>query len=335
MEVPAPKPYEFVPFPQGSPKRQQAAGHHEFRANRLSGTLRLKLTAMRPVQVASGRLDLMRVNASDEVVATDVTVRRGGERTHVLPGSSLKGTIRSVVEAISPSCVRVTSWRTRRAMPRRLNPCNTLQQLCPACRLFGMTGGRRENYLGQVHVEDAVWTEGRIVLVRTPLLWAPARGRASLPPRYLQGGEVKGRKFYYHGQPAIGPDARLAAGTGAVFTAALSFANLSPEEMGLLWVALGQHSDYPFLLKIGAAKPVGMGSVSVEIQEVELFPEIAHVGRVGRDRTCLQGADIREQGTKWIEAADQNGLLDAQALKELWELWKEEKLSRESPKGLY
>ncbi|MCX7977363.1 MAG: RAMP superfamily CRISPR-associated protein, partial [Bellilinea sp.] len=151
------------------------------------------------------------------------------ERVPVLPGSSLKGALRSLVEAISPSCVAVNSGATRFAIPRPLSRCAQVERLCPACRLFGMSGAGHDNYLGQVSIEDArlMPAQGELALVRTPLLWAPARGKGGLPQRYLRGREAAGRKVYFPSKPATGPDARVVFKTGSVLRTRVHFENLS------------------------------------------------------------------------------------------------------------
>jgi CRISPR/Cas system CSM-associated protein Csm3 (group 7 of RAMP superfamily) len=330
------KPYEFVLFPQGKIEQQQiaASGHHLYR--HLSGQILLRLIAERPVQVASGYPEVLRTESGNEmVVVQNAAIRRRDKTVHVLPGSSLKGVVRSVVEALSLSCVRVSSWRTRRATPERLASCKEVDKLCPACRLFGMTAGRRESYLGQVQFEDGMMTAGEMATVSTPLLWAPARGGQNLPWRYLTGREAKGRKFYYHGTTAHGPDARLAADIGAEFQTRIHFWNLKPEELGLLLTALGQHPEKPFLLKIGAAKPVGMGTMSVEIVEIHLMSDIKKTGRAGADIARLQAEQLKNSVKEWIDAATKQRVLQDQALAQLWEIFKAENLSRPSPEEMY
>ncbi|RMF27536.1 MAG: hypothetical protein D6759_17505, partial [Chloroflexi bacterium] len=83
MVNPNDKPYDFVSFPDGSPDRQSGKGHDRFDAERLSGVLELELVALRPVQVASGFLDVLQVKGQDIAVAREVTVR-GSVR--VIPG---------------------------------------------------------------------------------------------------------------------------------------------------------------------------------------------------------------------------------------------------------
>lgn len=323
------KPYDFVPFP---PRREQKDPEGHFRFTLFTGVLELTLVAHRPVQVASGFLDVVTVQGQDTVVVQNA---RGYGGVHALPGSSLKGAIRSLVEALSPSCVRVAGGRSRRAIPQRLSPCSKKGELCPACRLFGMSGRGKENYAGQVQVEDAVMVSGRPVLVRTPLLWAPARSPKGLPGRYMRGNEAVGRKFYYHGTLARGTDARIAVGSGSTFEARIHFENLSEGELGLLLAALGLHPQYPFLIKLGAGKPVGMGSLEVQARSITLIGDIRQNGRAGRGRKRLEGEALTGAVRNWTEAAVESGLLDPEALAKLRDILREENLSRPSPEGPY
>ncbi len=143
-------------------------------------------------------------------------------------------------------------------IPAPLRRCTRIDELCPACRLFGMTGAPRQNYRGSVHVADVMLPpNASVMLTRTPLLWTPARSRRGLPGRYLQGKHVRGRKFYYHGRVAAGPDARVALQAGQTLRATVYFDNLGPALLGVLLTALGLNLEYPFPIKVGAGKPVG------------------------------------------------------------------------------
>ncbi|MGL4503827.1 MAG: RAMP superfamily CRISPR-associated protein, partial [Planktothrix sp.] len=45
--------------------------------------------------------------------------------------------------------------------------------------------------------------------------------------------------------------------------------NLTPAELGVLFIALGQDSQYPMALKIGGGKPIGMGTMTVAVTELK------------------------------------------------------------------
>ncbi|MDW8318512.1 MAG: RAMP superfamily CRISPR-associated protein [Anaerolineae bacterium] len=302
----------------------------------------LVLIVRRPVQVASGALDVRRTGQGEEIVALQSTVakrRANGnvERVPVLPGSSLKGALRSLVEAFSPSCVAVSSGATRFAIPRPLSRCAQVERLCPACRLFGMSGAGHDNYLGQVSIEDAhpVPNQGGLALVRIPLLWAPARGQGGLPQRYLKGRNAIGRKVYFPSKPATGPDVRVAFKTGSVLRTRLHFENLSEGDLGLLVSALGLHPDHRFLPKLGAGKPVGLGSVEVVVEAVFVAGDVAQTGRLGGSGVRVSGAELERRLREWCQRAGTERLLVADALQAVAAVLRPENLDRPPVEGAY
>jgi CRISPR/Cas system CSM-associated protein Csm3 (group 7 of RAMP superfamily) len=252
-----PKPYGFVRVdPLTKQDRKHPAGHAEYKAGTMNGTLRGELLARTPLHVASGTLEMTQIPEAPLVKAH---VRSGGRP--VVPGSSLKGAIRSIVEAISLSCLRITRARDNQ-LPRETAGCWDEKSLCVACRRFGSLG-----YQGQVRFGDAVLRKGMNARwVKMPALYAP-RGRAGL---YFERGQVKGRKFYRHGRPATGDTPVEVCPPGALLDFALQFENLQPAELGLLLIALGQGEPrlYPTL---GGGKPACYGSVEVRVAELEIF----------------------------------------------------------------
>lgn len=338
----AEKPYELIGFAADRPTRAEPDGHNALKSQKHSGYLDLLLIAHRPLQVASGSLDVRRTDQGEEIVAmlssvaqrtTDGSVRR----TAVLPGSSLKGALRSLVEAISPSCVAVNSGATRFAIPRPLSRCAQFERLCPACRLFGMSGAGHNNYLGQVSIEDAhlVPNQGGVALVRTPLLWAPVRGHGGLPQRYLKGREAAGRKFYFHSKLAGGPDARIVFKTRSVLRTRLYFENLSEGELGLLASALGLHPDHRFLPKLGAGKPVGLGSVEVAVDTMHLSGDVAQTGRLGGPGVRVSGAELEQRLGEWCRKAVDDKLVVFDALEAVADVLQVKNLDRPPVEGAY
>src|SRR4051812_26279867 len=94
-EEPPPKPYAFVPIPQGSTSPKHPAGHDRYQDELLTGTITGALVALSPVHVASGNIELTGGRPS----LVKAHFRRNDRPA--IPGSSLKGVIRSIVEAIS------------------------------------------------------------------------------------------------------------------------------------------------------------------------------------------------------------------------------------------
>src|SRR5262245_30641985 len=104
---PLPKPYGFVSLSKDRAELEAPRGHDRYHANTLTGTLTGTITALSPVHVASGTIEL----SSGRYPLVKAHFRCGDKPT--IPGSSLKGAIRSIVEAISkpPCCARVTHAR--------------------------------------------------------------------------------------------------------------------------------------------------------------------------------------------------------------------------------
>ena len=95
----------------------------------MTGTLEGTILALSPVHVASGQTEL----TGKQPPLVKAHFRRNGRLT--IPGSSLKGAVRNIVEAISypPSCLRVTRARFAE-QPNNVQACTDKERLCVACR---------------------------------------------------------------------------------------------------------------------------------------------------------------------------------------------------------
>jgi CRISPR/Cas system CSM-associated protein Csm3 (group 7 of RAMP superfamily) len=328
------KPYDFVPFPKERPDRKQGAGQDKLNPRLLSGTLELTLHTLTPVHVGSGYSDFIKAGDREYLAALQASkpVREADavRRRYLIPGSSIKGAVRSIVEAITRSCIRITQGRHRPYIPQGYGGCMSVNDLCIACRLFGA-----QDYQGHVSFEDAVAPKGSLVLLGTPLLWTPARGGRGLPPRYLQGNQARGRKFYRHASPPSGVDPRACIKSGAELPLRIHFLNLSEAELGVLLTALGQHPDHRFPIKLGGGKPVGLGSVQIILNRVTLLQGVDALkatGRLGQART-LEGSDLNAFIERCANAA--NTLIDNDALGELKTILDEAGLRETAPADPY
>ncbi|HWW77043.1 MAG TPA: RAMP superfamily CRISPR-associated protein [Pyrinomonadaceae bacterium] len=259
-EEPPPKPYAFVPIPDSRVIQKHPAGHDLYKEGLLTGTVTATLVALSPVHVASGNVEL--TGAKPSLVKAHF--RRNGRPT--IPGSSLKGAIRSIVEAISdpPSCVRITKAPSMQ-LPPGAEHCRKKERLCVACRMFGAM-----DYMGQVRFADALLASGETEIAHIPSLFAP-RTRERV---YLDRGVVKGRKFYAHGQRsqiAHGNVPVEVCPAGSRFPLAVHFENLEARQLALLLTALGQGQPRLFP-KLGGGKPACCGSVEVKDVAVTVLP---------------------------------------------------------------
>jgi len=328
------KPYDFVPFPKRRPDREKGAGQDKLNPRLPSGTLELMLRTLTPVHVGLGYSDFIKAGNQEYLAALQASkpVREADavRRRYLIPGSSIKGAVRSIVEAITRSCIRITQGRHRPYIPQGYGGCMSVNDLCIACRLFGA-----QDYQGHVSFEDAVAPKGSLVLLGTPLLWTPARGGRGLPPRYLQGNQARGRKFYRHARPPSGVDPRACIKSGAELPLRIHFLNLSEAELGVLLTALGQHPDYRFPIKLGGGKPVGLGSVQIILNRVTLLQgadALKATGRLGQSQT-LVGDALDKFTTRCAQAADK--LIDGDALGELESILGEAGLRETAPADPY
>ncbi|MFN7161679.1 MAG: RAMP superfamily CRISPR-associated protein, partial [Fimbriimonadales bacterium] len=153
------KPYEFVGFPSKRPARESGVGQDRIQCDLLSGTLELTMQTLTPVHVGSGYTDFVKAGNQEYLAALQASKRvrdnKTPRRRYLIPGSSTKGAVRSIVEAITASCVRIVQDKYRRFLPSAYRGCSQVDGLCLACRLFGA-----QDYQGHVSFEDAVAPPG-------------------------------------------------------------------------------------------------------------------------------------------------------------------------------
>lgn len=267
--------YLFVSLPdQVRRVRREAAVHDRRVAGTLSGTLDLTFRTEQPVHVGSG----FKVLDGEAVVRGAAKVRGGPG----VPGSSLKGVLRSRVEAITSSCagppprpgkVRSQTYGDVKyaSFTNGVNRKDTFRTcegeiLCAACSLFGRMSQR-----SRVAVAD--FTAGETFIIESmPEQFGPnahhlgdfrivEKGR----DRSFEVFNLKGRKFA-GGLGPVAPNARWqrveAIPAGTLLLGSIRVLNLLPAELGCLLVALGKLPAST--LKIGAGKGHGFGRISLQ-----------------------------------------------------------------------
>ncbi len=248
-----PKPYDFVPLPLEQ-KPDVVSGHHIYHKGHLSGKLTGQMVARSPVHVASGLLE----KSSGKYPLVKAHFR--SRDTPTIPGSSLKGCIRSIVEAITHSSIQIVTRRIpipSEMQSRMVKSGKSPQQnkLDPAQRIFGAMG-----YQGLVNFRDAVLHEGETTPVPAPQLFRP---RTEAMGKYFVNRQLLGRKFYMHGELAEGNMPLEACAVGSVFHLQMDFENLKQEELGVVLLALGL-GEQSFCPKLGGGKPACLGTIAVQ-----------------------------------------------------------------------
>ncbi|MEO0082695.1 MAG: RAMP superfamily CRISPR-associated protein [candidate division WOR-3 bacterium] len=210
----------------------QVSDLDRFDDKRLTGRLEATLITEQPLLIGSGEVE---VEGGDNGVQRLQFARLASGSRLVIPGSSLKGAIRTYAEALSPSCRAVTDNCRR----------------CPACTIFGST-----DHQGRLCFADSVLGQG---VATQKIRIVQRRG----PKR-----ECRGRKFYYFEYPKHTPGSQMEEvevipkDVRIVCTA--TFLNLTKWELGLILLAMGLgHNGVvkPFSLKLGGGRNRRLGRV--------------------------------------------------------------------------
>lgn len=146
------KPYTFVPLLPVRPEdRRDTVSHNSIDRRRLTGQLVLSLEVVTPLHIGSGSFRLINGQVARAFL------RRG--ETPVIPGSSLKGAVRSLAEATSRSCLSQPPGRHCSRLKDALPPGSHVHcdehNACIACRIFGFVNDRR-GYRGRVFFSEFV-----------------------------------------------------------------------------------------------------------------------------------------------------------------------------------
>ena len=274
-------PYDFVriAWSQGV-KRRPATRPHRFQGT--SGRIQGTITTLTPLFIPSYRQQ-----------TTHITNRKGEA---IIPGTSLKGLIRSLVETIGPGCWWLFKSGPGGRLPHPFRQCQNHEELCVACRLFGLIKGKTL-LLGNVGFEDAICVEHTPDSpMYTPSLMNPR-------PRHSwyrdDQGHVVGRKFYFHNTQTI-QDRRQTnynrhirpVAPENTFTFWAQFTNLADDELRLLLYALLLEPTMRH--KIGYAKPAGLGSVKIELTRLELIDYAQRYTTSDQGNSTYTGAELQE-----------------------------------------
>lgn len=329
----SPKPYALVSLPQEAPDRRKPIGHHQLKQDRLNGSLSLRLNIKSISFIASGVVAMGSDLSSQTRKIPLIKLAVESNNQLVIPGSSLKGTIRSTYEAITRSCLCQTK-ADKKAIPKNYQPCDKKhQKFCPACQVFGAMG-----WQGLLSFQDAILTETPEQTITTgfmPSLYSPSQKRSG----YYKKEKVAGRKFYYHAKEVI----EKAASQGihiqnikqdSIFTTKINFRNLSKAELGTLFTVLGQDQNHPFALKIGGGKPIGMGSLITEIIEIDCPNVRDRYLSYNTDSDPLTGEPLETFIKEAIQKAHNRQLIQRQQLEELQKILTYP-TNREAPPGMY
>ncbi len=280
-------PYDFVQLAQAAPRVSVLSrGHDHFVG--LSGSITCRLTAETHLFVPGYRAGA----AGRSLQHESLRFCRDGQ-VPIIPGTSLKGVLRNVAEAVSGSCFIYDNLSYERNtvqydLKGNFTHCNDTRALCPACRMFGLLNGRSV-FSGLVTIGDARASgafQGENLTLG--VLSAP---KPRHRPFYGQVGrprQLRGRKFYHHHLPdhvitrmqRDGQNKTVeAARPTTTFTFTVTYTNLTEPELALLLYALALEPDMRH--KVGMGKPVGLGSAHIEIIQWQRLDRAARYRSLG------------------------------------------------------
>lgn len=315
---PEPKPFGKVGITRG--KSLRPVSSHDRFSNEYTGSFYCALAARTPIHVGSGIYDLEGENIVRGLVTGSV----------IVPGTSLKGAIRSIAEAISDSCVRIT----RRDIANNLavkdaRPCDELKagnnkhKLCVCCSIFGALG-----YQGRVSFSDARLVRGGTAVHTIQSPYPPREAARSYKNAYRQ---FNGRKFYYHGEPVASqrgePYQVIKEGSELEFS--MQVESLSAAELCLVMEAMGILDD--IIIKIGGGKQAMLGSVEIFLDRAELQKPADSFEDFAGGNELIEGDAVK---TFIDNIGRSSKLINEIALDELMKIW-EYPTTRKAPTGLY
>lgn len=213
----------------------------------------------------------------------------------VIPGSSLKGMLRSLTEITGGGCHITDSKGTYSG---DYKACEKADKLCIACRMFGMMerGNNAKVHKGNVSIGDAILREEKPSYSKNIQILLSSCGTRHEPFYRTHKTDVldgKSRKFYFHqakrteSAPNVPDNLKARAWyidpllPGHHFDFEVQFSNLDNDELDLLLYVLALEDNVtvivgeenlvlrgPLRHKIGNAKPLGMGTGKITIHKL-------------------------------------------------------------------
>ncbi|MGB1251996.1 MAG: type III CRISPR-associated RAMP protein Csx7 [Candidatus Promineifilaceae bacterium] len=220
--------------------------------------LRLEIEATGPLLIKSG---VATITGPD---MTPVRTYRNNDWQVYLPGSSLKGVVRSHLEKITRtlnetivcdpfgttreysedwtiSCSNKFKHREKKLREQSLSNEKVYRDSCPICRLFGST-----YFIGRIAIGDA-YLENH----------ATTEIRDGVGIDRLTGGASHSAKFQLE-----------AVSTGAKFATDIYLRNFEVWQLGMLLLAVQDFEDG--LIRLGSGRSRGLGSVQGRVNDVTL-----------------------------------------------------------------
>ncbi|MDI6604051.1 MAG: RAMP superfamily CRISPR-associated protein [Thermoanaerobacteraceae bacterium] len=271
------KPYSFVPL--------LGAQEYNKKRNLYKGKIKLNLEVITPLHISSGYFD-----EKDEMIYKSFVKFNG---KYIIPGSTLKGCVRTIAESISRCCI--STRQSRESFKVKI----TDNRNCIICDMFGAMGKR-----GNIRFMDLkLIKENGIKILNIPSFYQPKPNSEA----YKINGKFKGIKFYHHGTIDIIEKGKTPCEfimPESIFEGEIFYENIDDNELNLLCFALGL--DGTINLKIGYGKPGYYGSI--KITSIDNNDAVARAKKYGNDdkevmQNILKLREILNWDRKDIESA--------------------------------
>lgn len=230
-----PSNYEFVPFIK--PRKFTADSKEVF-----SGYIEIELITVDKLFIGSG------MSHFDGVDIPASTLQENGKL--IIPGSSLKGAVRHISRAVSPSCIPDAKYNEIK--DGFFRKCDK-NDCCIVCDMFGMM-----SKASKIRFTDLISENGKTVKIKVPEQHNPKKEK----DKYKEDDKFIGYKFYYTEceERNLPPKESIEAIVeNTSFTGKIFFNKLYKEELQLLMFALS--FSEAFSIKLGKYKADGFGTV--------------------------------------------------------------------------
>ena len=304
-------PYRWVTLSNRPVEHDVPHYHHNFSG--LSGRLWCELKALTPLLIGDGRVPNIQF------------VRHKHNGQPYIPGTSLKGSIRSLVEVVGNGTVPFSVSVEGRHQPGNAKEdTGGVSQLDPITRIFGyLRQGDSNVFTGLIRFSDAEFATSP----QPPNQWQESYRVVVGQPKPSHTAFYPGsnkRKFYHH-HPGVTELVKAPqnidqvnnvrpAPPGTRFHFTVDFTNLRDDELNLLLYclaleeqvtvtlssrALGRDESQdsvilegPLRHKIGGAKPHGAGSVYIRITKMELRTNAERYRGQNNSQILEEGDDL-------------------------------------------
>ena len=243
------KPYDFIPFLKTAPHKTLNTGQ------KLKGKIDLRIEVLNAIHVSMTEYDM---DSSGTLYKEFFKINN----KYAIPGTSVKGMLRSISEMISNSCISVSKEESSLLPSYKHKTCRG-RNLCIICDMFGAMGKK-----SKIKVSDFICEKGtgNKVVIGMPQLRYPKIGQVYIDDKNI----LKGYKYYKHGIESImkkGNSNCECFIKGSVFNGYIIYENLDEDELNLLCYSLGLTDGFNH--KIGYGKPSYYGSIRITTENEE------------------------------------------------------------------